>query len=165
MQNTVKLTTANSTGNQATVSPSDYVPHDVLRDLNSFQANLNSISAVKKLVELSIETGGYVQLQPQYYHLPMLIGNDSQPVYLYEIVEAIDEFLDYDKIQEEYPTLSFSQIAAAVSFLRKAAQINSRNVDIDELEDANDARNPELIAALRNALADTEVACVFSDTE
>lgn len=165
MSQTVRITTPSSTRNLATVSPSSYTPQDVLRELNSYQTKLNNISFVKTLVELSMATGGYVQLRPEYYHLPALIGNDSQPVYLYEIVELIDEFIDYDRIQEEYPTLSFSQIAGAVSFLRKASQINSRNIDIDEMEDADNAKNTELIAALRTALADTEAACVFPDTE
>lgn len=170
MLDTVEIPLLNSTmENQATVSASNYISPDTLKDLESYQntsiALLSNISSVKTLVELSMLAGGYVRLLPEHHYLPALIGNDSRPVFLYQIVELIDEFLDYDKIQEECPTLSFSQIAGAVSFLRKVAQINSKNIDIDEMEDDHDIQNPELLEALRNALADVEVANVFSDIE
>jgi hypothetical protein len=97
--------------------------------------------------------------------LPYLRGSDGEPVYLYNLVEVIEEVVDFDEVLAELPTLTFSQVAAAVSFLRKVAQINSTGADIDSVEDQADASNPELIEALRNALNEEEGTRVFSDPQ
>ncbi|HEX8735659.1 MAG TPA: hypothetical protein VF721_10075 [Pyrinomonadaceae bacterium] len=163
---TVKLSLADSTmANSATVSSAQDSVDNLAAYADSSASLFSSITLLKTFAELSVSTGGYVQILPEHHYLPALIGNDSRPVFLYEIVELIDEYIDYDRIQEECPTLSFSQIAGAISFIRKVAQLNGANVDIDEMENAIDAQDPELLEALRNALVDVEAARVFPDTE
>lgn len=122
---------------------------------------LNRIALLKVLVECSVSTGGYVQVNPQIGCLPMLVGNDSRPVFLYQFVEALDGLVDYDRIREEFPTLSYAQIDGAMAFIRKVAQINARGIDIDELEDAADAEDAQLIDALRTAVNDRETSRVL----
>ena len=118
------------------------------------------------LREFSVTTGGFVQLSREYDFLPALIGNDNQPVFLYQLIEAIDEFIDYDSLQKEYPTLTYSQIAGAVSFLRKVAQINSQNIDIDELEDEILAEDPMFLDELRKAFENRgNIANVLSEPD
>jgi hypothetical protein len=95
--------------------------------------------------------------------LPALIGSDERPVFLYQFVEALDGLVDYDSIKETFPTLSYAQIDGAMSFLRKAAQLNARGVDIDELESEADADDARLIDALRNALNDRETSRVLNN--
>ncbi len=157
-QNTINVTVADAT---------DSVNSDPLQNLALYrEASITSFektALLTTLIECSISAGGYVQLLPEMNYLPALIDSNQNPVFLYEIVEVIDEFIDYDLIQEEYPALTYSQIQGAISFLRKVSQINARDIDIDELEDSIDADNPELLESLRMALNDTEVACVFSN--
>ncbi|MCA1612590.1 MAG: hypothetical protein LC800_00245 [Acidobacteria bacterium] len=124
---------------------------------------LNKIALFKAFLESSASTGGYVQIQEELGCLPALIGNDDNPVYLYEFVEALDNAVDYDVLKEEFPTLSYAQINGAISFLRKVAQLNVRGVDIDALEDEADAHDSQLIEALRTALNDRETVRVLNN--
>ncbi len=84
---------------------------------------------------ISQSTGKAVQLLPDYGNVLALIGNDSKPVLLYELVEQIDGIVDYTQLVEAFPSLSFGQISSALSFLRKVAQFNTKGVDIDAVED------------------------------
>jgi len=104
------------------------------------------------LIKASEATGNYVQIQAQFGCCPVLVGNDQQPIFLYHLVEAIDEFVDYERLHEEFPTLSAAQINGALSFLRKLAQYNSRGVDIDALEEESHAEEHEFIEEIRHAL-------------
>jgi hypothetical protein len=126
---------------------------------------LNRIAYLKTLLESSDSTGGYVQIQQELGCLPALIGNDERPVFLYEFVEALDGAVDYDVLKEEFPTLSYAQINGAINFLRKVAQFNMRGVDIDALEDEEDANDEELMNALRNALTHGETSRVLNNGE
>lgn len=130
---------------------------------NASVNNLNKVALFKKLMECSMNTGGYVKFFPEIGYLPALIDSNSKPIYLYQLVELIDELLDYDRIKEECPTLSYAQIGGAMAFLRKISQLNTREVDIDELEDEFISENSELVGELRQALADMEIVNVFSE--
>lgn len=125
------------------LEPADTTP--VPNTLTSLVSISNAASGILRkagmlaaLTELSNHTGGYVQLMPELGFMPALIGKDNEPVFLYQVVEGMDEFLDYDAILAEFPTLSASQIAGAISFLRQVAQINSREIDIDQMEEEFD---------------------------
>lgn len=113
------------------------------------------------LTTASESTGGYVKFVPEFAHCPVLLGNDGQPVALFEFIEAIDGVIDYESLKEELPTLSFAQINGAILFLRKAAQFNTEGIDIDEVEDLEAANDPHLIEALKQAIADQETARVL----
>lgn len=124
---------------------------------------LNKIATFKTLMDNSTLTGGYVQFHQELGCLPALIGNDSRPVFLYEFVEVLDELVDYDRIKEEFPTLSFAQINGAIAFLRKVSQLNARGVDIDALEDEAAAQDPQFIEALEAAFNDRETVRVLNN--
>jgi hypothetical protein len=141
-------------------------PHDELAFVSSASTEiLRKTTILRELLSLSEATGGYVLMESETKFLPYLRGSDGEPVYLYNLVEVIEEVVDFDEVLAELPTLTFSQVAAAVSFLRKVAQINSTGADIDSVEDQADASNPELIEALRNALNEEEGTRVFSDPQ
>lgn len=100
-------------------------------------ATIQKAAVFNSLRRISDRTGGYVRLLPELSYLPVLIGRDGEPVYLFEIVDSLDRFVDFDAILERHPTLLFSQVAGAISFLRHVAQINT-SVDIDCLEEEFD---------------------------
>src|SRR5437588_3175623 len=72
--------------------------------------------------EIARVTGGCVTFRERYSYLPALIGDDQKPVFLYHLVELLDEFVDLGRIRAEFPSLSYSQIASGIAFLRKMAQ-------------------------------------------
>jgi hypothetical protein len=115
------------------------------------------------LIEYSTLTGGYVLIDPDLACLPALIGNDSRPVFLYDFVEVLDGLIDYDSVRDALPTLSFAQIDGAVAFIKKLAQLNAREIDIDELENEADVQNVELVNALRAAHSDRETSRVLNN--
>lgn len=117
---------------------------------------LEQFGVIKALTHCAQVSGGYVQLQPEFSYLPALLGNDQEPVFLYQLVEGFEEFLDYDATLEAYPTLSHDQIVDALSFLRKCSQLNSRNLDIDELEDDFVLNNGNDFNDLRRAFKEKE---------
>jgi hypothetical protein len=114
-----------------------------------------------KLIKFGEDTGNYVQLLPQYKFLPVLVDVNEQPIPLYHFVEVLDEVVDYSKLQQEFPTLSFAQIDGAIAFLRKIAQFNSAEIDLDEFEDRDDTQDQELLNELGRALADQETSRVL----
>jgi hypothetical protein len=124
-----------------------------------------NVAFVHWLTNVSRSTGGYVKFLREYADCPLLLGNDGNPVALYEFIEAIDGMVDYELLREEFPTLSFAQINGAISFLRKVAQFNSERIDIDELEDLETADDPDLIEALKKAIADQETSRVLNHSE
>ncbi len=128
-----------------------------LQNLNEVQGRM---SWAQKLIQCSHATGGYVQIDPRYSYMPFLAGTDGRPVFIFQLVEAIDEFIDYDRLVEEYP-LTYGQINAVFSFLRKVASVNGANVDVDEIEEQADELDAELISGLRAGLADQEVVRVL----
>lgn len=124
--------------------------------LEASMSALNKIELFNTLLDSSALTGGYVQFRQELGCLPALIGNDSRPVFLYEFIEVIDGLVDYHRVMEEFPTLSYAQINGAISFIRKLAQVNAKDIDIDALEDEIDANDVELTDALRDGLINGE---------
>ncbi|MBI3968716.1 MAG: hypothetical protein HY329_24030 [Chloroflexi bacterium] len=104
-----------------------------LRQRGQIMASVSA--AMEVFSQASGASHNVVRLLPDYSYLPVLLGSDNRPVLLYQVVEAIDGTLDYSAIQADFPTLSFSQIAGALGFLRKVAQFNLAGVDIDDLEE------------------------------
>ncbi|WP_435546814.1 hypothetical protein [Desulfobacterium sp. N47] len=73
---------------------------------------------------------------------------------LFSLIEVVDELIDYDRIIQELPGISYSQINGAISFLRKVAQFNMKNIDIDDTLDDELAANDSFLSELRKAFAD-----------
>ena len=97
--------------------------------------------------------GGLIELHQDYSFCPVLTGRDGRPVFLFKLVEVLDELLDYSTIRDRLPGLSFRQISAAIAFLRKLAQFNLKGIDIDALIDSEEEADQELINNLRSALS------------
>jgi hypothetical protein len=132
---------------------------NVFSNVTDWQKNL---LVAQLLSEKSQETGGHVEIRPEFTFCPVLIGSNSQPVFLYEFVETLDDIIDYDRVKEELPILSTAQISGALAFLRRVSQFNVKGVDIDALEDEELTNDEAFLNQLRKALADQEVACVFN---
>lgn len=126
---------------------------DILPHLNVSPKDAANLELYHRASEKS---GGKVIMDQEYGYLPVLIGRDNELIPLYKFVEVIDEITDYNRIEQEFPTLSFGQIMSAISFLRNMAQFNTRNIDIDELEDKPFAEDPDFQAAIRASLEDQE---------
>lgn len=122
-------------------------------------------STILLLYKASKKTGGYVRMKPDFSYCPYLPGTDLKPVFLSEVVEAIDGLIDYDEIKEDLPTLSIAQIGGAIAFLRKVAQFNSDDVDLDELEDSEIFSDQNFLGELRAALEDKETMRVLNSNE
>lgn len=137
-----KLTIRKSTGSLV----NDFQNLTVIAGMSS--ELINKTILFRKFMECSIATGGYVHILPQMSYMPVLIGSDDQPVYLYQLVEMLEGFLDFDTLLAEFPTLNFSQVIGAISFLRKVSQMNAREIDVDELEDHLDT---DFVGELRQA--------------
>lgn len=108
------------------------------------------------LVKASEITGSYVELSPEFYFCPVLKDNVGRVVPLYEFVEILDELIDYEDIKKELPTFSFAQINGAISFLRKVAQFNTADIDIDTVMDEDLVQDHSFLDELRQGLADQE---------
>lgn len=108
------------------------------------------------LVKASEITGSYVELSPEFYFCPVLKDNTGRVVPLYEFVEILDELIDYEDIKKELPTFSFAQINGAVAFLRKIAQFNSADIDIDAVMDEDLVQDQVFLDELRQGLTDQE---------
>jgi len=108
------------------------------------------------LVKASETTGSYVELSPEFYFCPVLKDDTGRVVPLYEFVEILDELIDYEDIKKELPTFSFAQINGAISFLRKVAQFNTANIDIDAVIDEDLVQDPNFLNELRRGIADQE---------
>ena len=118
------------------------------------------------LRQIAEETGRFVHMAPQLGCLPMLQGSDGEPVYLYHLVEGIEEFLNYDAVLEEYPTLSYSQIVGGLRFLRGVSQQNIRQIDLDAAEEQFTLTSDDFLNELRTAYENREnVSDVFADPD
>lgn len=129
-----------------------------LQNLNILQ---NAASIVRVFSQCSEETGYHVQIRPDHGFFPVLAGDDGQVIPLYHFVEVLDEVVDYDLVVGELPSLSYSQVAGAISFLRKLSQTNPKNIHLDRLED-DELSSPAFITELRSALADEETSRVLN---
>ncbi len=126
----------------------------------------HKFETVMTFMEISELTGGCVHFAPELNFMPVLNGNDNVPVFLYHLVEGFQEFLRYDDLLAAYPTLSYSQISSALSFLRKVSQLNAQNIDIDELEDEIEFSDENFVRALQDAFEQKgDVARVLSNRD
>jgi len=159
---TIRIETADASRQFATIQNDNLTLENISGKMNEIMRNVNIL---KSLEEISQHTGNYVRLLPELSFMPALIGSDNQPVFLYRIIEAIDEYLDIDKIQDDFSNLSYSQIAGSIFFLRKVAQMNSQKIDIDDLEDEFELSDPDFLHTLEMAFNDKEVVRVLSQPE
>ncbi|QQS42829.1 MAG: hypothetical protein IPM63_07815 [Acidobacteriota bacterium] len=139
-------------------------PSDIDRLDDTAVAMTRHISVLRFFHETGLATGDYVRFAPELGFMPILIGRDGNPVFLFHFVEVIDEILDYEILVQEFPTLSYSQVAGAIAFLRKISQFNVRNVNIDAVQDDEDLKDPEFDKRLEQALLNQgDVARVLTD--
>ena len=103
------------------------------------------------LARCSEDAGSHVVISPDFNYMPVLFGADGQPTYLYEFVEALDGAVDYSEITESLH-LSSEQVYGALTFVRRVMMLNPKGMDPDAAEDAADAQDPALIAALRRGV-------------
>ena len=159
-----KVTRALTSGGVANVrsvaeaSPSVHeAPPPKFRDIvQSLNVSAKDASNLELYHRASEESGGKVIMDQQHGYLPVLIGSDGNLIPLYKFVEVIDEITDYEHLRQEFPTLSFGQVASAIGFLRKLAQFNTRNIDIDAVEDLLLEDDPDFQVAIRASLEDQE---------
>lgn len=131
----------------------------ILQTVNTAQQTAHVLITFSRFSEA---TGGHVQLRPEYQYVPVLIGDDGEAVPLYHFVEVLDGLVAYDQIKQQLPTLSFTQIDGAISFLSKVAQYNPHNIDFDALEDEAIRSDPAFLNELRRALDDKETSRVLN---
>jgi len=157
-----------ATQNFAKIIPggSDRAGNSTLEALDQTTDELSRrLHVLRALEGISKLTGNHVQIVPDFSFMPALIGSDNRPIFLYQIVEAIDEYININGIRGDFPTLNHSQIVGSISFLRRVSQLNSKNLDIDDLEDELLNNDPEFLAALTQAYNDKETVRVLSQSE
>ena len=111
---------------------------------------------LKFLNESTTESGNYIKLLKKYSYCPGLIDSNQNFIPLYALIEYLDGLIDYEKVIEEYPALSYTQINGAISFLRKIAQFNIRGVDIDQFFESVSEADEKFLSELRSALYNKE---------
>jgi len=114
------------------------------------------------LYNASQNTGNYVILSKDFGFLPGLIDNNQEFVSLFRFIEVMDEVIDYDRVIQELPSLSYSHISGVISFLRQVAQFNLRGYNIDEIMDHELVADEIFLSELRQALANQEVTRVLN---
>ena len=131
--------------------------HHLKQAINIFNAHIADDNVISFYTHVSEDCGGDVVVDPQTGCLPYILGSDNQPVFLYKFVEILDEYIGYDQIKTELPTLSYGQISGALSFLRKLVQFNIRNINIDDLEDAELESSHDFQSLIENSLSEEGV--------
>lgn len=162
---TIKDATRNESPHQLVVqlgTGGTSLTSDLKRILHSVDAAQQAAHVLLAFSQFSEATGGHVQLRPEYQYVPVLIGDDGEAVPLYHFVEILDGLVGYNQVMQALPTLSYAQIDGALSFLRKVAQYNPRDIDFDALEDEEMRSNPAFLNELRRALADKETSRVLN---
>lgn len=137
-------------------------PTEFQEALPDLPAQAAPTSTLGFYTQASDTTGNMVVPDPRYGGLPILTGEDNQPIPLYDFLEALDGITDYAWLKAEFPALSFGQIAGAFAFLRKLAQFNIRGLDIDRLEEEFIEGDPAFQAEMERALADREATRVLT---
>jgi len=106
-------------------------------------------------------SGGVVSLDPQFGCLPMIVGQDGEPVLMYKFVEVLHELVSLAEIEQELPTLSYKQIEGGITFLRALTQFNIRGLDIDAEEERLLEADPQFQQKIKDALKVEQIR-VFS---
>ena len=112
--------------------------------------------------QASQSNGGFVVVDRKFGDLPLLMGTDNRPVFVYEVVEMIEETLDFSELHSRLPTLSYGQIVGTVGFLRTLAQFNRKGVDIDALQDEAIEADPMFQEAVKKGVQDEETTRVLT---
>jgi len=148
--------TADSTGfvsfQASTGTPISYI--DISESEQILSRGQQVLGIIREFKMNSEETGSYVQILKEYACCPVLIGSDAEPIFLYKFIEIIDEIIDFGRLKEELPTLTFGQLNGAISFLRKLAQFNVKFVDVDDLEDEMLMNTDQILEELRSVITE-----------
>jgi hypothetical protein len=132
------------------------------QDLSSFTQTDWSLTAVAISAFFSRCTAPPAQavvVDRKYGFLPVLIGNDGAVVPLYRLIGGIEEVLDESELIEQFPNLSRFHIASSLSFLRRLAQFNAKDIDIDSLEDEAFESDTAIQAMLVESLRKEPLPC------
>lgn len=161
---TVTLSLASAThGRPATIQKADASEFRQITEL--------SVSAIQKAAlfnsfrNISELTGGHVEVLPDFGYMPTLIDTEGNPIFLYRIIEGLDEHLDEEKLLEDFPTLTYSQISSAIWFLKRVSQLNIQELDVDAYEDAYMLSNSGFLVELEQAHNAKEVIRVLGQPE
>lgn len=111
------------------------------------------LEVARTYARASQSTGGIVRIEPDCACIPYIVGRDGEPVLVYRLVEVLDEHVDLEAVQKDLPNLTIGQIAAALQFVRKLSQFNTRMVDIDEEIDRHWEESNAFQDTVRRALA------------
>lgn len=115
-----------------------------------------------KLQTASTKTGNVVQFPSEFGYVPTLVGSDNRPVLLRSVVEEIESIIDPDEICERFPALSYTQVVCALMFLRKLSQLNTRDLDLDDVEDGLIEGDAEFQRTIADSLDNLETRRVHS---
>ena len=115
---------------------------------------INSI--IQFYTQANEDAGGVIIFDPHRSCIPYLQGSDGSVILLYKFVEVLEDIIDYDRISEEFPSLSFGQIFGAIDFLRKLAQFNTKSMDVDSYEERFIEDNSSFQAAIIESLKNQE---------
>lgn len=96
--------------------------------------------------------GEYVVIRPEYSFCPVLMTS-QEPIFLFEFVDVLDGLINYDRVKEELPGISYAQIHGAISFIRKLLQFNVRGLDPDDLLEEMQHNDTELFDQLRRSIS------------
>jgi chitinase len=162
MSQNLRETTSGAISRQVISSENTAGNSSLTADLERYLKQLTAVQDAAHIVRLfsrcSDSTGGFVTMRPEHYYIPEL----GSSIPLYHFIEVLDEVLDYASVIEELPNLSYAQVGGAISFLRKMAQCNPCNIDIDKIEDEQLSEDPLFLEELRKALADEETSRVLT---
>ena len=86
--------------------------------------------------------------------LPMVKSASQEAIPLYRFIEAWDAATDFDDLAERIPMLTIGQIGGAIGYVRRLAQFNVADLDIDRLEDEALEASAEFKSAIRNSFQD-----------
>jgi len=138
---------------------SSYLSKQVLLGM-AMSVRANSIGMMYQTA--SGKNGSYVVVDRKFSYLPLLWGKDGRPVAVYEVVEEIEAILDFGELRSRFPTLSYTQVTATIGFLRTLAQFNSKNKEIDALQDEEIENGKPFQDAVKQAMGDKEAVRVLA---
>lgn len=164
MSETLRLSGyASSSDHQMTpLSPGDSAYHPTFDPSGSEPTNANE-HRVKRLREISNMSGGFVIIDSASGFVPSLLGSDGRFVPVYDLFSVMEGYLDFDGFRSEFPTISDSQIIAALSFVEKLMLLLS-DQDDQQADLISSEGETEFYEQIRNALLNREESpSVFSD--
>ncbi len=118
---------------------------------------------VERLREISNMSGGFVRVDAECGFVPSLLGSDGRFVPVYDLFSVMEGYVDFDGLRSEFPTISYSQIIAALSFVEKLLLVLSDHDD-SKAELVMSDGETDVYEQIRSALLNREESpSVFTD--